>query len=46
MLLLLMTGIGFPAAANPAAGNGGIRGKIFTDVNTPANGATIRLKGA
>jgi iron complex outermembrane receptor protein len=33
-----------PAAANGTPGNGGIRGKIFTDNNTPANGATIRLK--
>lgn len=45
LLLVLLAGTGALWANNGPEGNGGIKGKITTSDNTPADGATIRLKG-
>jgi iron complex outermembrane receptor protein len=45
LLLVLLAGIGTIWANNGPEGNGGIKGKITASDNTPADGATIRLKG-
>ncbi|MBO9565783.1 MAG: TonB-dependent receptor [Niastella sp.] len=45
LLLVLLAGTGMLRAHNGPGGNGGIKGKITASDNTPADGATIRLKG-